>query len=266
MAVTSAADSNISLFVTRPRLKNVLLVQGEIPENHKNYDKSITVENPALFFVHVFSEVLAEKGIKVTGNIKSTTHLGEVNYEDYTKIFTHRSPTLDKIITAVNKLSQNLYAEQLLLTLAAEFGKFPSASAGVDIVTSRLGKMGVPETEFRMQDGSGLARKNLISPYGTSTLLRYMFHHKYFPFFYKSLPIGGVDGTLRSRMKGTSAVNNVRAKTGFVEYARNLSGYVFSQEDENFVFSILVNNYTQPTPAINLLQDRICALLSDFRR
>jgi D-alanyl-D-alanine carboxypeptidase len=51
-----------------------------------------------------------------------------------------------------------------------------------------------------------------------------------------------------------------------VGYARNLSGYVYSQDGERFIFSILVNNYTVPTPAINLLQDRICNAIAEFKR
>jgi D-alanyl-D-alanine carboxypeptidase/D-alanyl-D-alanine-endopeptidase (penicillin-binding protein 4) len=117
-----------------------------------------------------------------------------------------------------------------------------------------------------MQDGSGLARKNLITPYGTAALLKFMSNHSYADYFFDSLPIGGVDGTLKSRMKGMSAAGKVHAKTGYVGYARNLSGYVYSQDDERFIFSILVNNYTVPTPAINLLQDRICNTIAEFKR
>ena len=117
-----------------------------------------------------------------------------------------------------------------------------------------------------MQDGSGLSRKNLITPSGTASLLRYLARHTYADNFVNSLPIGGVDGTLQRRMRGTFAVNRVRAKTGFVSYARNLSGYVTSRDGEDFVFSVLVNNYTVPTSAINLLQDRVCNLLSEFSR
>lgn len=109
-----------------------------------------------------------------------------------------------------------------------------------------------------MYDGSGLSRKNLISPFATVTLLRYMARHKYFDSCFTLLPISGVDGTLRNRMRATTAEGSVHAKTGYVGQVRNLSGYVISADDEMFMFSILVNHYAIATPAINLLQDRIC--------
>jgi D-alanyl-D-alanine carboxypeptidase/D-alanyl-D-alanine-endopeptidase (penicillin-binding protein 4) len=265
-AVTAEADSNTSLFITRPRHKNILQIKNRIPVSRDKYTESISVEDPARFFIHVLAEQLEQKGITLEGELIVQDNPRALDYNQYKLLFSYASPKLEEIIRVVNKRSQNLYAEQLLLTLAAEYGGKASARAGTDVVTARVGRMGIPETEFRMQDGSGLARKNLISPSGTATLLRYMYHHSYKDYFYDSLPVAGVDGTLKYRMKGSTAVNNVHAKTGYVGYARNLSGYVTSRDGEEFVFSILVNNYTIPTPAVNLLQDRICTAVSEFRR
>jgi PBP4 family serine-type D-alanyl-D-alanine carboxypeptidase len=173
---------------------------------------------------------------------------------------------LSEIISVVNKKSQNLYAEQLLVTIAAEYGRRASASAGIEVINNTLAKMGITTNEFRMRDGSGLSRFNLISPHSVSLLLRYMSKHEFYPYFYESLPIAGVDGTLRSKMKKTPAQGNVRAKTGTVGYVRNLSGYVESADGELFLFSFLVNNYLLPTPSINNLQERIGNLLATFKR
>jgi D-alanyl-D-alanine carboxypeptidase/D-alanyl-D-alanine-endopeptidase (penicillin-binding protein 4) len=191
---------------------------------------------------------------------------GQINYSDYSLVFTHQSPPLSEIIKVVNKRSQNLYAEQLLITIAAEYGKSASAAVGVEIVNSTLSRMGVSKNEFSMRDGSGLSRFNLISPFTVSLLLRYMAKHDYFPYFYDSLPIAGVDGTLKRRMTDSPAVGFVRAKTGYVGHVRNLSGYVESAGGEIFLFSILVNNYLHPTPSVNILQDRIGILLANFER
>jgi len=266
LAVTADPDSTNSLFITRPRSQNKLIIKNKIPLNYEKFSEEISVEDPAQFFVHIFAEILAEKGIKISGDLVTNYDVTGIDYESCKIIFTHFSPPLHEIITVVNKRSQNLYAEQLLLTLAAEYGETSSAGEGTRIVTAKLAKMGIPESEFRMQDGSGLARKNLISPFSTALLLKYMASHRYADYFFDSLPIGGVDGTLKYRMKGTSAIGKVHAKTGYVGYARNLSGYVDTHDGERFVFSVLVNNYTVPTPAINLLQDRICATLAEFRR
>ena len=264
LAVTTDPDSTNSLFITRPRSQNKLIIKNKIPLNYEKLSEEISVEDPAQFFVHIFAEILAEKGIKILGDLITNYNADGIDYDSYKTVFTHSSPPLHEIIMVVNKRSQNLYAEQLLLTLAAEYGAISSADEGTKIVTDKLARMGIPESEFRMQDGSGLARKNLISPFSTALLLKYMASHRYADYFFDSLPIGGVDGTLKYRMKGTSAIGKVHAKTGYVGYARNLSGYVETHNGEKFVFSILVNNYTVPTPAINLLQDRICAALVEF--
>ncbi len=265
-AQTAEPDSLNSLFITRPRLENTLIIKNDIPLNHDRYSESISVEDPAKFFVHIFGEILTEKGIKILGNLITNYDANAIEYQTYHTVFTHQSPPLYEIVDIVNKRSQNLYAEQLLLTLAAEYGASASASEGTKVVTNKLATMGISEDEFRMKDGSGLARKNLISPFSTAALLKYMANHRYGSYFFDSLPIGGVDGTLKNRMKGSSAVGKVYAKTGYVGYARNLSGYVDSRDGERFIFSVLVNNYTIPTPAINILQDRICTALAEFKR
>ena len=265
-AETVPADSVMTLRVTRPRMENTVVLTREMPVNRREVNESVSVEDPAQFFVELFTEALRRKGIVVDAEPRVNREAGAVKYRNLYPVFEYVSPDLAKIITAVNKPSQNLYAEQLLVTLAAEFGRSPSSYEGTRVVTDYLGQIGIPESEFRMQDGSGLSRKNLITPLGTASLLRHISRHDYADFFKTSLPIGGVDGTLERRMTGTLAVNHVRAKTGFVSYARNLSGYVTTRDGEEFVFSVLVNNYTVPTSAINLLQDRICNLLSEFSR
>ena len=265
-AITTEADSIRTLFITRSRLQNKLLIKNEIPKNKPRYHESISVENPARFFIHILREVLEEEGIKVSGSIRTVKSKHAFKYNQLSLLLTHQSPPLTEIIRAVNKRSQNLYAEQLLITIAAEYGKNATAAEGVRVVKNRLAGMGISDNEFLMHDGSGLSRINLISPNSVGLLLRYMAKHKYFPYFYESLPIAGIDGTLRRRMNSSSAENNVRAKTGYVGHVRNLSGYVESEGGERFLFSILVNNYLHPTPAINLLQDRICILLSNFNR
>jgi D-alanyl-D-alanine carboxypeptidase len=82
--------------------------------------------------------------------------------------------------------------------------------------------------------------------------------------FRDGLPIAGVDGTLRNRLKGTVAENNVRAKTGTLSSASSLSGYVTSAAGENLVFSIMVNNYPEDTDARSICIDPVVLLLASF--
>jgi D-alanyl-D-alanine carboxypeptidase/D-alanyl-D-alanine-endopeptidase (penicillin-binding protein 4) len=265
-AITTGPDSLRSLYLTRPRLQNKIQIRNKIPINKPRTTRSISIEEPAKFFIHVFREVLKEKGIEVGGELRVINIPGQIDYSAHSLIFSHQSPPLSEIIGVVNKRSQNLYAEQLLITLAAEYGKTASASSGIEVVNNTLAGMGVSRNEFSMRDGSGLSRFNLISPHTVGLLLRYMSRHKYYPYFYDSLPIAGIDGTLGNKMKNTPAEGAVRAKTGTVGYVRNLSGYVESKNGEKYIFSFLVNNYLLPTPSINNLQGQIGNLLATFER
>jgi D-alanyl-D-alanine carboxypeptidase/D-alanyl-D-alanine-endopeptidase (penicillin-binding protein 4) len=91
-----------------------------------------------------------------------------------------------------------------------------------------------------------------------------MSRHRYATVFREALPIAGVDGTLRNRMKGTVAENNLRAKTGSLSSAATLSGYVTTAAGENLVFSIMVNNYPVDLEVRAICIDPIAVLLASF--
>src|SRR5207244_8979518 len=119
----------------------------------------------------------------------------------------------------------------------------PDEESGLIVVGDFLRQMGIGENEIALNDGSGLSRNDLITANDTVQLLTYMSKHKYFAQFRDALPIAGVDGTLRTRMKGTPAEGNLRAKTGSLSSVASLSGYVTTAGGEHLVFSMMLNNY-----------------------
>ncbi len=173
---------------------------------------------------------------------------------------------LTEIIKTINKKSHNLYAEQVLKTLGKELGGSGSISRAVEIEKKFLSNVGIDPDKIVIVDGSGLSRLDLVTPMQVTTLLGYMYRHKYWKEFYNSMPIGGVDGTLENRMKNSRAANNVRAKTGYINAVRSLSGYVTSKDGEMFVFAMMANHYTVPTSLANNLQDLVCIRLANFSR
>ena len=86
-----------------------------------------------------------------------------------------------------------------------------------------------------------------------------------FRIFYDALPIAGVDGTVGSRMKGTPAAGNVHAKTGTLDKARSLSGYVTTSDGHMLLFSVLCNNYVVPTRRVDRVSDAIAVRLASMR-
>jgi D-alanyl-D-alanine carboxypeptidase/D-alanyl-D-alanine-endopeptidase (penicillin-binding protein 4) len=127
-------------------------------------------------------------------------------------------------------------------------------------------EMGINPDNMVIADGSGLSRLNLVTPRQFVTLLSYMYKSRYFIPFFNSLPIAGVDGTLGKRMKNTKAANKVRAKTGYLDAVRSLSGYAFTGDNEPVAFSIIANNFLVPYKLVDNLQDLVCIRLANFRR
>jgi D-alanyl-D-alanine carboxypeptidase/D-alanyl-D-alanine-endopeptidase (penicillin-binding protein 4) len=93
-----------------------------------------------------------------------------------------------------------------------------------------------------------------------------MARHRHAQVFRDALPIAGVDGTLRSRLKGTPAEKNALAKTGTLAFVNTISGYVTSAAGERLVFSIMLNAYSNPDPKFSgrAEVDALVAMLAGF--
>jgi D-alanyl-D-alanine carboxypeptidase/D-alanyl-D-alanine-endopeptidase (penicillin-binding protein 4) len=165
------------------------------------------------------------------------------------------------------KISQNLYAESFLKTLAAAPGIVPTAAAGWKAAAAILEPWGVGAGDLIQRDGSGLTRYDFVTPAALVTILTHIDRDPRLrgP-FEASLPIAGRDGTLANRMKGTAAEGNARAKTGSMTPVRGTSGYVTAADGEPLVFSILVNGYDTPGSTITAAEDAIIVRLATFRR
>jgi len=170
------------------------------------------------------------------------------------------------------KPSQNQYTELILRTLgrtqatpATEGGRTrDDEEAGLEVVRTFLRQAGIGDSDVALNDGSGLSRNDLISANTTVQLLTFMTKHKYFEQFRDALPIAGVDGTLRTRMRGTPAEGNVRAKTGSLSSVASLSGYVTTAAGEHLVFSMMLNNYPDASALRRDSIDAIAVLLASF--
>ncbi|HEV2801399.1 MAG TPA: D-alanyl-D-alanine carboxypeptidase/D-alanyl-D-alanine-endopeptidase [Pyrinomonadaceae bacterium] len=184
------------------------------------------------------------------------------------EIAKRESPPLSEIAAHTLKPSQNLYTELLLRTLGKRFSpadpKLTTAEAGLSAVRTFLNEAGVTTAHLALVDGSGLARQNLITADATVQLLVYMSKHRHAQVWRNAQPVAGVDGTLRSRMRNTTAAGNVRAKTGTLNNVSGLSGYVNTAAGERLAFSIIVNHYPDDnSPRQNYL-DTIAVLLASF--
>jgi D-alanyl-D-alanine carboxypeptidase/D-alanyl-D-alanine-endopeptidase (penicillin-binding protein 4) len=267
-AIKTVGDSVIRpISVKRQRGSNKIHLDGEIPFGHAEVDEYATIENPTLFFITVLKEVLEDAGIRISGSVIDIDDQPKNSIRDTTTtLFYHDSEPLANLINVINKNSQNLWAELVFRTLGAG-KKGPGSHANSQaVIHSLLSRIGINPDWIDVADGSGLSRQNLMTPLQMITLLRFMYRHPDFQCFYESLPIAGVDGTMKDRLTGTAAAGNVRAKTGSLNRVKALSGYVTSKDQEDFVFSLMINNYTVPSSMATDAQDLICERLANFSR
>ena len=256
-----------------PLCQNLVYVTGQMPIDDAGSTNEVTLHNPAGLFVSLFKQALARHGIKVAGKVRTTNWRDRLEQpldsDTLVELGSVESLPLRDIAREVQKPSQNLYTDLLLAHVGEKFRPADSRAdetsedLGIRELNKFLAEAGLQRGEVIFEEGSGLSRDNLTTPNATVTLLQFMSRHQCAQVYLEALPIAGVDGTLRNRMKGTPAAGNVRAKTGTLRWANSMSGHVTTAAGEHLLFSLMVNRYYEARPARGDL-DTIGVLLASF--
>jgi PBP4 family serine-type D-alanyl-D-alanine carboxypeptidase len=250
------------LTLDRTRAKNEIVISGTIGKTYEDdgkkfYKDVVTIDDPPRFTGTVFRDLLQKHGISfhpksriVAGKVDHHADLaGEVD-----------SPKLDKMLRKMDKESSNFIAEMLTKQLGARERGEGTTETGVDVIGDFVqDELGVDD-DFIQKDGSGLTRLDHISPHDYIQLLKAMDDSAKRDRFVSFLPVAGVDGTLKKRMKDTPAEGNVTAKTGSMSGVNSLVGYVTGKNGERFAFSILINGIYKSKYATKLQDDISIAL------
>ncbi len=278
-ATTTAKGTRRNLLVHRGLDSDMVEVQGSMALDDAGFSGRLGVAHPALLFVYLLRSSLAKKGVIVSGKTRtiapslSVVPANTNAASGLVELTNLQSPPFSMIAASTLKPSQNLYAELILRTLGRVAASSSpnlsdiartSESNGVEVVRAFLREAGVDASSLSLTDGSGLSRDDMVTAEATLQLLTYMRRHRYANAFREALPIAGVDGTIRNRMKGTPAQNNLRAKTGELQSASSLSGFVVTASGEELVFSIMVNNYPDGVNPPSVCIDPIAVLLASF--
>ncbi len=242
-----------------------LEARGSLPAGGAASVRLVAVDNPALFFASALRQSLIDNGVDV---IEPAVDIGAISddpmHHARTSIATFRSAPLSEIAVRLMKVSQNLYAETLLMTMSE--GRPATATAGLAVVQAVLTRWGVSEG-LVLRDGSGLTRYDYVT---SEALVKILTHvdrdQRLREPFEASLPIAGRDGTLANRMKGTAAEGNALGKTGSLSNVRSLSGFVTTSDQERMVFSIVANNFDSGADVVNKATDAIVVRLATFKR
>ncbi|HEU4596530.1 MAG TPA: D-alanyl-D-alanine carboxypeptidase/D-alanyl-D-alanine-endopeptidase, partial [Pyrinomonadaceae bacterium] len=269
---TAARGTRRELRVHRPLGQNVIEVGGSLPLDDAGFTASVAISRPALMFATMLRTSLERRGVVFTGRTRTIDAQARADgspleVSSLVELAARQSPPLSVIAAQTMKPSQNLYTELLLRALGKATStdpKLSSEEAGISAVKNFLRAAGADDSRLIMLDGSGLSRGNLVTAETTFRLLVHMNRHRYAADFRNSLPVAGVDGTLRNRMRGTAAMNNVRAKTGTLSSATSLSGYLFTASGERFVFSLMINNPPRELSPAARFADAVAVLLASF--
>jgi len=217
------------------------------------------VAHPDLYTAWAFRELLARRGIKVTGEVVRAAVPTTAR-----ALSAHASQPLGVAVRDVNKRSNNFMAEQILKTLGAETGGRPGTwQKGIEAVSAYLEKVGIARGEYKMTNGSGLYDSNRFTPAQLAALLRSAAKDfRYAADFVGSLALAGADGTIGHRMEGSLAERFVRAKTGTLAGVSCLAGYAGAPGKTPLAFAVLMNGLPDPgTPVARKAQDAIAEAL-----
>ena len=241
---TGARGSEEKLAVARDPGSRVLHLSGTMPLDAQPRRLTIAIEEPAEFAAALLKRLLAARGVKIDGQARAR-HAGDpavAGDPPQTILAEHTSVALSDEVRLTNKNSENLHAELLLLLAAHEKAGASNYEDALKFAGQFLKTAGIADGDVVLSDGSGLSRKDLVTPRAIVQLLRYASTQPWGELYRSSLPVAGEDGTLSERMKNTPAAGHIFAKTGTIGHGNTLSGYATTARGEHLLFSILGNN------------------------
>lgn len=263
---------DMNAFVESIRCMGVDTIRGSIVADRSMKDADLLGEgwcwdddNPPLSpltigrntqFVDRFIRQLVDDGVVLDVRISDGT------LPDSAFHLCSRFHSIDQILLRMMKQSDNFYAEAMFYQLAAHQGHRPARAKDAAAIVKRLiSKVGLGHRPYRIADGSGLSLYNYLSADLEVRLLRYAYRNStVYLHLLPSLPVAGSDGTLRNRMRGSFAADNVKAKTGTLEGVSALAGYCTAANDHRLCFSI-INQGVMHTSNARRFQDRVCNAL-----
>jgi len=240
----TTGGSQKAVVVKKALDRNIVTISGTMPAG-SDWSGSLTVTHPAELFISLLKERLEKKGVLVAGPARVMAP--GTKPAEQTEIARLESPPFSEIAAKTMKPSQNMFTETILWTLGEEVGrkaggKGESSELGIGVVRSFMQQAAIPPDAVNQRDGSGMSRHDLVTPDSIVKLYTYMAKQSPNALAWRNaLAVGGVDGTLRNRFKGTAASENFRGKTGTLDQVSALSGYVTTKSGEQVILSLIVN-------------------------
>jgi len=254
-ARTVPADSGTTIgdnFFRKPGTLDIW-AEGTVALGRAPFIESFALPDPNLYAARALAASLRRKGISVEGGTAGTTD--SMTYHALrccgNPLVEYQGRPLPDIMFPILNSSQNWFAEMLLKTLGRQLGDTGSWAKGLDVEKRFLiDSVKIDSTAFALEDGSGLAAGNLVTPRAFVQLLTYMYRHPKRAPFLAGLPRAQQRGSLLRRFQGTPVEGRVLAKTGSISRVNTLSGYIEKADGRVITFSIQVNAHDVRTRQI----------------
>jgi D-alanyl-D-alanine carboxypeptidase/D-alanyl-D-alanine-endopeptidase (penicillin-binding protein 4) len=235
-------------------------ISGTVGADSKLVRYTRRVDDPRLLAGYALKAILEDAGFKLSGEVKLGT------LEKATVIARHESEPLSTLLYALGKNSDNFYAEMIFKSISAEVKARPAKSQeSAETVMGWLAKNDLGDAGLVIKNGSGLFDSNRVTAFSVAKLLRHAWQDSVMQTeFVTQLAIGGVDGTLHKRFHDTRLRRAVRAKTGTLDDAIALSGYVLGPPGKHTIaFSVLFNHVAGHAASARSAADKLVDLVYD---
>lgn len=216
---------------------DLITVSGKIGAGSNEMVIYKNVMRPDLWSGSNLKSFLRQRGIEVKGRVRAATAPSSA------KVLAEvESKPIEQILADMNKFSNNYVAEMLTKQLGTIKGAPGTIEKGMDVIHDFLKSLGIPKNDFIVINPSGFTRDNRFSALTMWKVLASMQEHfQMAPEFISSLPIAGVDGTMKRRMKASNGERAVRAKTGLLNGVVSLAGYAGRKDGKVIPFVFLYN-------------------------
>jgi D-alanyl-D-alanine carboxypeptidase/D-alanyl-D-alanine-endopeptidase (penicillin-binding protein 4) len=259
--VTTVAGDGEAISAERAPNTDLIRLTGTIGAAAKPAVLEFGIDDPADHAAWRLRELLRARGVTVAGDVQ-TRHRPLAPTDDPAvrgeappprppqpeMLAELPPPVLLDDMRVINKISQNLYSDLMLRRVARQAGS-GSLADGQAALKGVMAQAKLPANSFIFADGSGMSSYNRITPRAAVTLLQWAATQSWGVAWRGTLPIAGVDGTIRNRFKGSSLQGKLFAKTGSLNATRALSGYMETKSGQTLVFSVLANDMPEGSDA-----------------
>ena len=225
-------------FKPNPKDQNGVIFSGEYPSTCGEYLMVRAVLVAPAYTYGLFQQLWRDTGGELAGEMR----LGQAP-AGRSPILVWPSPPLSDVIKNINKPSNNLMTRHLLLTLGAErFGAPATYAKGEQAILEYLNEHGIDSSKLVLDNGSGLSRESRITTQLMNEVLRLGYASSYMPEFIASLPLAGMDGTMRNRLRNPATRGRMHIKTGTIDEVSAIAGYVHARSGKHYAVSAILNH------------------------